>query len=194
MNRQNGIFIEIPDTYYMIGGSDCPTTATTSYFRWKCWKNLGWSLWAFGPPFPSSKFKCSCGDVEECKRQNVGRYPTPIHWGIHFNASGGHKISDEEFIVVRICDVLKFNIKTKEWSKWYKLKDGRIEGQSIILDGKLIVTGGCNIITRNLVKSQKSWISPLENLGLVVILTLEELDLVWHFFTWKEREEFWLSE
>ena len=41
MNRQNGIFIEMPDTYYMIGGSDCPTTATTSYFRWKCWKNLG---------------------------------------------------------------------------------------------------------------------------------------------------------
>ena len=105
MNRQNGIFIEMPDTYYILGGSDCPTTATTSYFRWKCWKNLGWSLWAFGPPFPSSKFKCSCGDVDECKRQNVGRYPTPIHWGIHFNASGGHKISDDDFLLKRdkIC-------------------------------------------------------------------------------------------
>ena len=172
-NMQNGIFIEMPDDYYMLGGSYCPTL---NCYLPKNWKNLGcWSCWMLTNPFPRSMNKCTCKDVDECKMQDIRRYGAQIHWGIHFNASGGHKISDEEFIIVKIRDVLKFNIKNQKWIKWYELKEERIEGQSIILDGKLIVTGGCNFITRDLVKSTeimdlstgKSWFGGDLNVGRV---------------------------
>ena len=176
-NMQNGIFIEMPDDYYMLGGSYCPTT---NCYLPKNWKELGcWTCWMLTNPFPRSMNKCTCKDVDECKMQDIRRYGAQIHWGIHFNASGGHKISDEEFIVVKIRDVLKFNIKNQDWrnwgSRWYELKEERIEGQSIILDGKLIVTGGCNFITRDLVKSTeimdlstgKSWFGGDLNIGRV---------------------------
>ena len=168
-NTQNSIVIEMPDAYYMIGGSYCSLVNTL--FPKNC-KNLNcsWSFWMFAPPLPWRMNKCTCVNTKECEMQDIR-----IHWGIHSNASGGHKISDEEFIVVKIRDVLKFNIKNQKWIKWYELKEERIEGQSIILDGKLIVTGGCNIITRNLVKSTeimdlstgKSWFGGDLNVGRV---------------------------
>ena len=185
LKRHNSVAIKMPNAIYLIGGS---LSSNTSEYLSSSWKTMHWKGWRIGPFFPptmdTTEFRTIHDYVTDFDMSNH-----KFHKGIHANASGGHKISNEEFIVIRIRDILKCNVETRKWSKWYRLKEGRIEGCSMILDGKLIVTGGCNINTRNLVtcteimdlSTGKSWFGGNLNVGRV------GFGMAFYYFEGKKR-------
>ena len=133
--RENAVAIEMPNGIYLFGGTSCPYGPSTSEFL----PNVS-NVWEKGPKFPKEMKRTRMKSIHDVVRDI--RLDISFTKGIHVN--GGHKISNTKLIIVRVRDVLKFNIETKEWSYWNKLKEGRIKGCSVISNGKLVVAGGCD--------------------------------------------------
>ena len=158
MKRENGVVLEMPNGTYILGGLTSPST---SEFLPK-----GSDVWETGPIFPAKMRKRVMKSVHDMVR-DIRLLERSFNNGLHINVNGGHRISKEEFIIIRVRDILKFNINSKEWSYWYKLKEGRIKGNSMVYDGKLFVTGGCDLNTDRILSSTeimdlstgKSWMA-----------------------------------
>ena len=57
----------------------------------------------------------------------------------------GHKLSRNEFIIIKVDQIFKFDIRTKEWSVLHKLIIPRIGFSTFIFKGKLFITGGYSV-------------------------------------------------
>ena len=147
----------MPNGIYLFGGR--PSRFTSEFLR------NGSNTWEAGPNIPFNMKHSPIWSIHDMVRDIYFESPS-WNLGIHNNVNGGHRISEDSFIIVRVRDILKFSFKTNEWSYIYKLKEGRVKGCSAILDGKLVVTGGYDINSEKVLKTTevmdlsngKSWL------------------------------------
>ena len=135
--RFGGVLICMPKGIYLFGGYEPEFTKNpfhpkngplTSKFLEK-----GSNVWENGPEFAHNIYP-GCYSIHDA----VKDYKT-------FEFSAGHKISNEEFILVLNRHVFKYNIASKNWSYVVKLKYSRQLAGSMVFEGKLIITGGSEI-------------------------------------------------
>ena len=138
------ISISMPNGMYIFGFED--QTSRFLEFGSNEWKNEpGFPHWLYPQPITSQ---------DEFKDYTI------------FEVSAGFKISNEEFIVIMNRHIMKYNICSKNWSHFVKLKLSRRKSCSLVFDGKLIITGGTEIPNGNMLaeteivdlSNGKSWI------------------------------------
>ena len=174
-DRSGGVLICMPNGLYIFGGSEFSANPIFQGPLTKLSKNPsknkngpttskvlenGSQVWIDGPDFPQKMYP------KPCSIQDLVKDYTS------FEFSAGHKISHEEFIVVLNRHVFKFNIESKVWSYFVKLKHSRRHSCSLVFDGKLIIAGGLEIPHENVLhkfevvdlSSGQSWIR--ENLHI----------------------------
>ena len=151
-DRSEGILICMPNGKYIFGGSKFSKLRSgpiTSKFL-----DNGSKVWKNGPDFPYQMFR---------KPRSIHDFVRNINT-LEFSA--GHRISTNEFIVVMNRHILKYDIESKNWSYFVKLKHSRRHSCSIVFDGKLIISGGFEmphgnvLLTTEIVdlSSGKTWI------------------------------------
>ena len=129
------ISISMPNGMYIFGN---PSSLLSGIGFKYHFQEIGSNVWQDGPDFP------------------LGLYPQPntIHdaWKdfTSYEISAGYKISNEEFIVIMNRHIMKYNIWSKNWSHFVKLKFSRRESCSIVFDGKLMIAGGTEIPNGNM--------------------------------------------
>ena len=109
-NRTGGIIICMPNGIYIFGGPkfsknpfrNGPITSKFLENESKVWKN--------GPIFPHEMYPRPRSIHDFVRDHNT------------FDFSGGHKISTYEFIVVVNRHIFKYDIESKNWSYFVKLK------------------------------------------------------------------------
>ena len=151
-DRSGGVLICMPNGLYIFGGSEFSANPIFQGPLTKLSKNPsknkngpttskvlenGSQVWIDGPDFPQKMYP------KPCSIQDLVKDYTS------FEFSAGHKISHEEFIVVLNRHVFKFNIESKVWSYFVKLKHSRRHSCSLVFDGKLIIAGGLEIPHEN---------------------------------------------
>ena len=117
MNRFGGVFIDMLNGIYVFGGKISPNT--TEFLP------KGSSVWQFGPELKL---------FEEKGRSFCER---------NFAFGNGHKVSDEDIILIKRNHVINFNVKTNLFTYLKKINHNHFEGcASVFYNGKVIISGG----------------------------------------------------
>ena len=129
-DRTGGILICMPNGMYVFGGSESSQNPFRNGPITSKFLGNGSKVWRSGPNFPHKMYP---------RPRSIHDYVRDFNT---FEFSGGHKISTQEFIVVVNRHVFKYDVESKNWSYFVKLKHSRRRSCSIVFDGKLIITGG----------------------------------------------------
>ena len=127
--RPNAVCIAMPNGLYLFEGRYHPFTSE--------FLPIGENVWKSGPKIPVLYSKSS---IFKLLRQFIRNFQQKCFSMACY--STGHKLSENELIIIKMDQVFKFDIRKNEWSILHELKIPRKYYSSFIFKGKLFITGG----------------------------------------------------
>ena len=127
--RPNAVCIAMPNGIYLFEGRYHPFTSE--------FLPIGENVWKSGPKIPVLYSKSS---IFKLLRQFIRNFQQKCFSMACY--STGHKLSENELIIIKMDQVFKFDIRKNEWSILHELKIPRKYYSSFIFKGKLFITGG----------------------------------------------------
>ena len=125
----------MPNGIYVFGGSKFSKQPFLNGPIISKFLENGSNVWTNGPNFPHELYV------------HIERYYTS------FEISAGHRISNEEFILILNRYVLKYNINRKNWSYLFRLKHTRRQSCSFVCNNLLFIAGGYEVPSGNILDS-----------------------------------------
>ena len=117
INRFGGVFINMPNGIYVFGGNISPNT--TEFLP------KGTDVWQFGPELKLFEEKGST------YRERT------------FTYGNGHKVSEEDIILIKRNLVINFNVRTNLFTHLSEIEHNHFGGcASVFYNGQVIITGG----------------------------------------------------
>ena len=130
--RPNAVCIAMPNGIYLFEGKYHPFTSE--------FLPIGENVWKNGPKIPVLYSKSSIFKPVKLLRQLFRNLQQKCFSMACY--STGHKLSENELIIIKVDQVFKFDIRKNEWSILHELKIPRKYYSSFIFKGKLFITGG----------------------------------------------------
>ena len=125
----------MPNGIYIFGGSQLSKEPFLNGPIISKFLENGSNVWTNGPNFPHELYV------------HIERYYTS------FEISAGHRISNDEFILIMNRYVFKYNINRKSWSYFFKLQHCRRLACSFVCNNLLFIDGGYEISSGNILDS-----------------------------------------
>ena len=117
--RYGGVFVKMPKGIFAFGGKIDPNSSE--------FLPNGSTVWIMGPKIP---------------KINIQPQDGTLH-AVPFIPENGHKISENELILVSNCGLMKFDVEFWIFTEFMKLDLSEANWfASVIFDGKMIITGG----------------------------------------------------
>ena len=133
--RPNAVGIAMPNGIYMFEGLKNPYSSE--------FLPIGRNVWESGPKIPALCSKFSILKPIRFLRHIIRDFIQ--RWKAEAWYSTGHKLSEHEFIIIKVDQVFKFDTIKNEWTVLHDLKIPRECYSSFIFKGKLFITGGCGM-------------------------------------------------